>query len=71
MRFSRNLELKGALILGTGNLIFHTEFPQHSGGFRNFNILGFSFLGLYSEVSLISGGNYSLLLGTIVSEVIH
>ncbi len=52
-------------------MIFHTKFLQHSGGLRNIKEFGFSILGLSSEVSLISNGNYSLSLVTIVRKVIH
>ncbi len=51
--------------------IFPTKIPQHFGERRNFQEFGSSFLGFSSEVSLISGGRYSLSLVTIVSKANH
>ncbi len=69
MRFLRNLELKGPLILYTGNSIFHTKISRHFGGLCNSKEFCFSFLGLSSDVSIISGVNYSLSLVTIVNKL--
>ncbi len=55
----------------TGILIFPTKFPEHTGELQYFQEFGSSFLGFSSEVSLISGGRYSLSLVTIVSKVNH
>ncbi len=42
-----------------------------TGGLRNFEEFGFSFLGFSSEISLISHGKYFLWLVTIVNKVNH
>ncbi len=52
-------------------MIFFTSIPQLRGELQNFQEFGSLFLEFSSEVSLNSGGRYSLSLVTIVSKVNH